>query len=46
MYSYYHFYMNFTWDENKNAINIEKHDIDFIDAQEAFFDPMKLIIND
>ncbi|MDA3941798.1 MAG: BrnT family toxin [Spirochaetia bacterium] len=38
--------MDFTWHENKNEINIEKHGIDFIYAQEAFFDPKKLIIND
>ncbi len=38
--------MMFTWDEKKNIINIKKHGIDFIDAQEAFFDPDKLIIDD
>ena len=46
MYRYYHFYMDFTWDENKKTINIEKHGIDFIDAKEALFDPKKIIIND
>ena len=30
--------MTFEWDENKNLENIEKHNVSFEIAQEAFFD--------
>lgn len=30
--------MNFEWDKNKNATNIDKHGIDFNDAKEIFKD--------
>ena len=35
--------MNFDWDESKNRINRDKHGVSFEDAQEAFFDPHRLI---
>jgi uncharacterized DUF497 family protein len=28
----------FEWDENKEEINIRKHDVNFSEAQEAFYD--------
>jgi uncharacterized DUF497 family protein len=28
--------MEFTWDENKRRLNIQKHGIDFVDAEEIF----------
>jgi uncharacterized DUF497 family protein len=38
--------MEFEWDENKNEENILKHDVSFYDAQNAFFDPRRLIAAD
>jgi uncharacterized DUF497 family protein len=38
--------MTFEWDENKNQENIEKHDVSFEVAQEAFFDKNRKIIKD
>lgn len=32
--------MRFTWDENKNNINIQKHKIDFVDVPSVFDGPM------
>jgi len=32
--------MNFDWDEDKNAENIRKHELDFCDAWEVFERPM------
>ncbi len=34
--------MIYTWDENKRAINISKHGIDFIDAAEIFEDANRI----
>lgn len=34
--------MIYTWDENKRAINLNKHGIDFIDAAEIFGDPNRI----
>ena len=31
--------MKFEWDENKNAENVKKHEVDFNYATGAFFDP-------
>jgi uncharacterized DUF497 family protein len=31
-----HYFMQFSWDENKRAANLKKHGIDFIDAEELF----------
>lgn len=36
----------FEWDEQKNSINIEKHGVSFYDAQNAFFDPCRVIAED
>jgi uncharacterized protein len=38
--------MNFEWDEQKNNANQEKHDISFEEAQYAFFDKNRLILED
>ena len=38
--------MKFAWDENKNRINMETHGISFYDAQYAFADPKRLILED
>lgn len=36
----------FDWDEKKNSINIRKHGVSFQDAQKAFFDPNRIIVED
>jgi len=33
--------MRFTWDENKNLSNIQKHKISFIQAAYVFSDPLR-----
>lgn len=38
--------MTFEWDESKNRLNIEKHGVSFFDAQFAFADPDRLILED
>jgi len=38
--------MTFEWDENKNLDNINKHNVSFNMAQEAFFDKKRIIIKD
>jgi hypothetical protein len=38
--------MEFEWNETKNRINIEKHGVSFYDAQYAFADPKRLILED
>ncbi len=38
--------MEFEWSETKNRINIEKHGVSFYDAQYAFADPRRLILED
>jgi uncharacterized protein len=38
--------LEFDWDEAKNQINQEKHDVSFIDAQYAFTDPKRVIAHD
>jgi hypothetical protein len=38
--------IGFEWDENKNNENIRKHGISFEFAQEAFFDPKRIIALD
>jgi hypothetical protein len=38
--------MKFEWDDNKNRINMETHGISFYDAQFAFADPKRLILED
>lgn len=36
----------FEWNETKNKENIRKHDVSFYQAQYAFFDKQRLIIED
>jgi uncharacterized protein len=36
----------FDWDEAKNHINQEKHEVSFTDAQYAFADPNRVIARD
>ena len=38
--------MEFEWDDAKNAANISKHGVSFGLAQEAFFDPQRIITFD
>ncbi len=38
--------MEFEWSETKNLINIEKHGVSFYDAQYAFADPKRIILED
>lgn len=38
--------MKFSWDEQKNRINIRKHGIDFNDVCEMFDDPMLVKFDD
>ena len=38
--------MTFEWDENKNLENIEKLNVSFEIAQEAFFDENRIIVKD
>jgi uncharacterized DUF497 family protein len=38
--------MEFEWDEDKNLINISKHGVSFYRAQNAFFDPDRIIHED
>ena len=36
----------FTWDENKNAINIAKHHVSFDEAKTVFYDDNAILIPD
>ncbi|MDR0873626.1 MAG: BrnT family toxin [Prevotellaceae bacterium] len=38
--------MTFEWNENKNRENIEKHSVSFEEAQSAFYDPIRVILQD
>ncbi|MFO8063110.1 MAG: BrnT family toxin [Spirochaetia bacterium] len=38
--------MTFEWDEEKDRINSEKHGLTFEQAQQAFFDPHRVILED
>ncbi|MBI9086881.1 MAG: BrnT family toxin [Desulfobacterales bacterium] len=38
--------MEFEWSEAKNRINIEKHGVSFYDAQFAFADDRRIILED
>jgi len=38
--------MTFEWDENKNVLNKEKHNISLEEAQFAFFDSKRIILED
>ena len=37
---------SFEWDEDKNRLNQQKHDVFFELAQYAFFDPNRVIVQD
>lgn len=37
---------NFEWDEEKDRENQEKHKVSFIEAQQAFLDPHRVIVED
>ena len=39
-------HLKFEWDENKNSINKNKHNIAFEEAQTVFYDEMALVIDD
>ena len=38
--------MTFEWDDAKDTVNVRKHGISFAEAQEAFFDPKRIITRD
>ena len=38
--------LRFEWDENKNRINLAKHNISFEEAQTVFYDEEALVIDD
>jgi len=38
-------YMQFEWDEYKNAQNVEKHGIDFVKAKDVFADPCAVTVS-
>ena len=38
--------IEFTWDENKNRINIQKHGIDFSEAVTVFYDTEAIVFDD
>lgn len=38
--------MTFEWDADKDRINQEKHGLSFERAQQAFFDPRRIILED
>ncbi|MBO4308243.1 MAG: BrnT family toxin [Clostridia bacterium] len=38
--------IRFEWDENKNSINKEKHQVSFEEAQTVFYDDNALVIDD
>ena len=38
--------MDYEWDENKAAINRQKHGVNFIEAIEVFDDPLAALFND
>ena len=38
--------MNFEWDEDKDLANAAKHGLSFFEAQDAFFDPARMILTD
>jgi uncharacterized DUF497 family protein len=38
--------MEFEWSKTKNHLNLEKHGVSFYDAQYAFADPKRIILED
>jgi hypothetical protein len=45
-YNYNIIMIEFKWDENKAAINLEKHGVSFEEAQTVFYDEKAQLIND
>jgi uncharacterized DUF497 family protein len=39
-------YVSFEWNEQKNALNQQKHGVSFYEAQAAFIDPDRVIAED
>jgi hypothetical protein len=39
-------YLSFSWDENKNLTNIQKHKLSFEEAKSAFYDDNAKLISD
>ncbi len=37
---------SFEWDDNKDLLNQEKHSVRFLEAQQAFLDPKRVIAED
>ena len=37
---------SFEWDNHKNSQNISKHGVSFTEAQQAFYDPLRVIARD
>ncbi|WP_319561405.1 BrnT family toxin [Marispirochaeta sp.] len=46
LFLWYFICMTFEWDTNKNEVNREKHNISFEQAQYAFFDANRIILQD
>lgn len=38
--------LTFEWDENKNRLNIEKHNVSFEEAATVFYDENAILISD
>lgn len=38
--------MHFEWDDGKNTVNLDKHNVSFFEAQRAFADPLRVIARD
>lgn len=38
--------MSFEWDNDKNIINLIKHNLSFFEAQDVFYDPNRIILKD
>ena len=38
--------MSFEWDDSKNLVNFAKHKLSFYEAQDAFFDKKRIILED
>ena len=39
-------YINFSWDEHKNSLNISKHGISFEEASTVFYDDNAILFDD
>jgi len=38
--------LKFTWDDDKNELNIKKHGVDFIEASSVFYDDYAVLFDD